>query len=115
MFKFPRSHRLTKGSDIQEAGTKGKRIRTKHLEVRVLASPLRHPRVGFVVPKYGHTIVERNRLKRWLREIVRTRVLWDLPAIDAVVRIRPSTYDVPFSQLADELVWTTSETRRFFS
>jgi ribonuclease P protein component len=47
--------------------------------------------------------VERNRLKRRLREIVRTRVLADLPALDIVIRVRPSTYDVDFSVLVAEL------------
>ena len=82
---------------------KGKRFRTRHLEVRILASPLSHPRVGFIVPKFGHSSVERNRLKRRLREIVRTRVLANLPALDVVIRIRPSTYHVQFSVLVDEL------------
>jgi ribonuclease P protein component len=55
------------------------------------------------VPKFGRSSVERNRLKRQLREIVRTRVLGNLPALDVVIRIRPSTYDVEFSVLVDEL------------
>lgn len=40
-----------------------------------MLSPLPHARVGFVVPKYGHSSVDRNRLKRRLRELVRTRLL----------------------------------------
>ena len=47
--------------------------------------------------------MERNRLKRRLREIVRTRVLADLPALDIVIRVRPNTYDVDFSVLVAEL------------
>ena len=111
-FRFPRSHRLTKGSEIQQIGTKGKRIRTKHLEVRILASPLRHPRVGFIVPRYGHSAVDRNRLKRRLRDIIRTRVLRTLPPIDVVIRVRPSAYAISFAQLADELVKGGDEARR---
>jgi len=55
------------------------------------------------VPKFGHSSVERNRLKRQLREIVRTRILGNLPALDVVIRIRPSTYHTQFSVLVDEL------------
>jgi RNase P protein component len=40
-----------------------------------MSSALPHARVGFVVPKYGHSSVDRNRLKRRLRELVRTRLL----------------------------------------
>ena len=29
---------------------------------------------------------------------------WDLPPVDAVTRVRPSTFNISFSQVADELV-----------
>ena len=64
------------------------------------------------MPKYGHSAVDRNRLKRRLRDIIRTRVLRTLPPIDAVIRIRPSAYDISFDQLADELVKGGDEARR---
>jgi ribonuclease P protein component len=82
----------------------GKRLRTQHLEVRILASPRFHPRVGFVVPKYRRSAVDRNQLKRRLREIVRTSVLAVLPAVDVVIKARATAYTVPFSTLAEELV-----------
>jgi RNase P protein component len=53
----------------------GTRIRVEYLDVRAMPSALPHARVGFVVPKYGHSSVDRNRLKRRLRELVRTRLL----------------------------------------
>jgi ribonuclease P protein component len=65
------------------------------------------------VPKYGHSAVERNLLKRQLREITRTRVLRTLPPVDAVIRVRPSAYAISFSQLADELLQGADEARRF--
>ena len=86
----------------------GKRLRTKHLEVRILASPLCHPRVGFVVPRYNHSAVDRNRLKRRLREIVRTSILASLPAVDVVIKTRPSAYNAQFSTLFVELSQTVS-------
>ena len=67
------------------------------------------------MPKYGHSAAERNRLKRQLREIVRTRVLGTLPPVDAVIRVRPSTFGISFSQLADELVQSAEEARRFLT
>ena len=66
------------------------------------------------MPNYGHSAAERNRLKRQLREIVRTRVLGTLPAVDAVIRVRPSAYAISFEQLADELVRGGDEARRIF-
>jgi ribonuclease P protein component len=90
----------------------GKRIRTEHLEVRALASLLPHPRVGIVVPKHKHNSVERNRLKRRLRELIRTRLLPELPAMDVVVRTLPDAYSAPFDALAEEIERAGSRIRR---
>lgn len=112
---------------VRQSGT---RIRVEYLDVRAMPSALPHARVGFVVPKYGHTSVDRNRLKRRLRELVRTRLLPSLrpradaggsatasagagveagttgpviPPVDVVVRALPTAYDAPFSALAREI------------
>jgi ribonuclease P protein component len=77
----------------------GKRIRTRHLDVRILASPLGHPRVGLVVPRYSRSAVARNRLKRRLRELARTRLLSVSLSVDIVIRARPDAYGATFSDL----------------
>lgn len=82
----------------------GKRIRAEHLELRVAASLLHHPRVGFIVPKLGRSSVERNRLKRRLREIVRQELLPRLPAVDVVIRVRREAYDASFASLRAQLI-----------
>ena len=81
----------------------GKRIRAGHLELRWNASLFHHPRVGLIVPKHGHMAVDRNRLKRRLREIARVELLPRLPALDVVVRARPTAYEASFDGLRDEL------------
>jgi ribonuclease P protein component len=93
----------------------GTRIRVEYLDVRAMRSALPHARVGFVVPKYGHSSVDRNRLKRRLRELVRTRLLPSLrlkvpveaasvlAPVDVVVRALPTAYTAPFSALAAEI------------
>ncbi|HEU4586748.1 MAG TPA: ribonuclease P protein component, partial [Gemmatimonadaceae bacterium] len=73
-------------------------------EIRAAASPFSHPRAGFIVPKYSRTSVARNRLKRRLREIVRTELLPHLPAGDLVVRARREAYDASFAELHDQLL-----------
>jgi ribonuclease P protein component len=66
-----------------------------------------------VVPKYGHTIVRRNQLKRRLREIGRLDVLPrldTLPAgLDFLVRARREAYGVSFQRLRNQLVMLTEE------
>ena len=60
-------------------------------------------RVGLVVPLHKNSAVARNRLKRRLRELARTRLLpSDLPA-DIVIRVRPEAYDATFEALTTDI------------
>jgi len=59
--------------------------------------------VGFVVPKYDRSAVERNQLKRRLRELARLRLLRELPALDVVIRARRDTYGAAFADLARDV------------
>jgi ribonuclease P protein component len=71
--------------------------------VRAVASLLPFARVGFIVPKYKHNSVERNRLKRRLRELVRTELLPALRPMDVVLRVAPHAYQRDFDALRDEI------------
>lgn len=64
-----------------------------------------------MVPRHKHAVVERNRLKRRLREILRQQVLPRLDeaglAVDVLVRARREAYDATFATLERELIdWT---------
>lgn len=71
------------------------------------ASPVAHSRVGVVVPKHRRSSVERNRLKRRLRELLRLEVLPRLAdqdaMVDVLVRARREAYGATFEQLHNEL------------
>jgi ribonuclease P protein component len=101
--RFLRRQRLTKESDLELVRRTGKRMQTESLEARISASLLLHPRVGVVVPKYGRTIVGRNRTKRRLRELVRLRLLPLLGRVDLLLRAKPQAYYSSFEQLADQV------------
>lgn len=78
-------------------------MKTGVLEVRIAASPSSCAQVGIIVPKYGRVIVERNKLRRRLRELARTRLLPVL-ANDAspravLIRALPSAYSASFDGL----------------
>jgi ribonuclease P protein component len=64
--------------------------------------------VGVVVPKHRRNSVERNQLKRRLREVLRLQVLPRLSErsanVDVLVRARREAYSASFEQLNDELV-----------
>ncbi len=78
-------------------------MQTERLEARASASVLLYPRVGIVVPKHRRKIVDRNRVKRRLREIVRTGLLPELGAIDLLIRARPEAYSSNFEQLSHDV------------
>ena len=72
--------------------------------MRALASLQSFPRVGFVVPKYKHSGVERNRLKRRLRELIRVEVLPGLEPVDLVFKVLPVAYARNFDTLRAEVL-----------
>lgn len=112
-FRLSRIRRVRRGPEIRELFRRGKRGRTSHLDVFVSASPVSFSRLGVVVPKHRHIIVERNLLRRRLREIGRTEILPRLRDaglnLDLLVRARKEAYDAGYETLRDELARYTEE------
>jgi ribonuclease P protein component len=100
--------RITRAAEIRAIFRRGKRSGTAHLDVFSSPSPVAHPRVGVVVPKHRHGIVERNLVKRRIREVLRLEVLPRLEghgcAWDVLVRARREAYDASFAEFRDELI-----------
>lgn len=105
--RLPRSGRLHRSTEIRGLFERGKRKRTALFDVYFTASPASRPRMGLVVPKHRHTVVERNRVKRRIRELGRTRLLpalWGARLdLDVLIRARREAYGATMSQLRDEL------------
>jgi ribonuclease P protein component len=106
-FSLPRQARITASAEIRLLFRRGKRSKTRHLDVFVSPSPGPFPRIGLVVPKHRRSAVERNRLKRRLREIGRTALLPRLRAagrpVDLLVRARAEAYSADYSALEAQL------------
>lgn len=71
-----------------------------------------YPRVGIIVPKHRKSAVERNLLKRRLREITRTVLLDVLPSVDMVIHARASAYRLTFTELVAIAAQINREARR---
>ena len=99
--------RLLKHSDFQRVYQSGRRQFTGNVTVFYLRrdgpEPGSGPRVGFTVGKVLGGSVERNRIKRKMREAV--RLSWGAceGAVDVVFNPRKSVLTLPFSDLADEV------------
>lgn len=80
-----------------------------HLDVRVLASPLGLSRIGIVVPRHQHSAVDRNTLKRRLRELARVELLPVLrgstatAAVDIAIRARREAYRATMDALRADI------------
>lgn len=104
---LPRAARIGNTAEIRALLERGKRERTKHLDVFYAASPASRSRLGLIVPKHGRRIVERNLLKRRLREIGRREILPVLDdagtGMDVLIRAKRSAYGVEYESLKREL------------
>jgi len=112
-FGLPRRTRITASEEIRTLFRRGKRSKTRHLDAFVSPSPAPFARLGIVVPKHKRNIVERNRVKRRLRELGRTVLLPGLgnhgAAFDVLLRARPEAYTASFADLRDEVTALTEE------
>lgn len=91
-YRFPQSHRLTRKAELTSVLRRGKRVRTRFLEIRAMPSPLAHPRAGLIIAKGRRRAVDRNRIKRKIREAVRLYLLPVLGRVDFVIRTRDEIY-----------------------
>ena len=66
-----------------------------------------------MVPRYKHSVVRRNRVKRWLRELVRLELLPALrvASYDVAIRSRPNAYDASLDDLAVDIAQVVRQTR----
>jgi ribonuclease P protein component len=102
--KFPRSMRLLRHADFERVYQQGRRHFSPHMTVfysrRESGDGLR---IGFTVSRALGGAVERNRMKRRLRELVRLqhRVI-SAAAVDVVINPKRSLLNADFSELLKE-------------
>lgn len=86
---FPRSARLTRGADFRAVFAQATRHADRYFTILVGHGSGQTARLGLAVSrKAAPRAVDRNRLKRLIRERFRQN-LAELPAVDAVVMVRP--------------------------
>jgi ribonuclease P protein component len=87
--RLARTARLRRRREFLEVQQRGRRIYSGELVVLALDSGTPRPRIGITVSSRIGNAVERNRVKRWIREGWRS-VCGGLPAVDVVVIARPA-------------------------
>jgi len=100
---LPKTKRLTLSSEFARVKGQGSSQRGRYLVLGAANIPDEKAfRVGFVTPKHIGTAVVRNRVRRRLRDIVRTQQLQLLPGRWLVVVARPYAVNATYQQLKDE-------------
>jgi ribonuclease P protein component len=105
---FPRTARLLKHADFERVYKQGRRHFSPHMTVFYLvqatdASQEKRARVGFTVGRVLGGAVERNLIKRRLREAVRLRRSKLGHAVDIVINPKKSILTLEFAAVLEEV------------
>ena len=91
---FPRVVRLLNQEDFNFVFADARPFRSKAFTLLVRNNNLTHPRLGLAISKKAvHRSVDRNRLKRLVRETFRNRMS-ELPEVDIVVLAKPEAVNM---------------------
>lgn len=87
---LPKRNRLKKNKDFENVFKKGQGFKEDFLYLKIKKNSLKSSRFGFVVSKkFSQKAVARNKVKRRLRELIRTKLPKIKKGIDGVVIIMP--------------------------
>jgi ribonuclease P protein component len=103
---FPKNHRLLRHSDFERVYKQGRRHFATHMTVFYLRradDELKGARVGFTVSKALGGAVQRNRIRRRLREAVRLGNFSTGAGVDVVINPKRSAMTADFGDLQSEV------------
>ena len=108
MASTPADHRLRKHADYQRVYREGRKRFSPSISyfyaLRTADSPVPNgPRVGLTAGKVLGNAVERNRIKRRMRDIIRRRVSIVAANVDIVLHPRKSVLTIEFAKLEGEV------------
>jgi ribonuclease P protein component len=102
--RFTRDHRLLKHADFERVYRQGRRHFAAHMTVFFQTREGGNgPRVGFTVSRALGGSVERNRIRRRLREAVRLNMKDLHVSVDVVINPKKSAIDAEFTELGLEV------------
>ena len=105
--RFPKARHLLRHSDFERVYKRGRRHFARHFTVFYLRREgepaVSGLRIGFTVGKVLGKAVERNRMKRLLREAARLSGLERALDVDVVVNPKKSLLDADFAEVHREM------------
>jgi ribonuclease P protein component len=101
---FPRAMRVLRHGDFERVYKRGKRFFAAHMTVFYLRRDQEErARFGFTVGKFLGGAVERNRIKRRLREAVRLHASQLNAPVDVILNPKKSALTADFAQLENDI------------
>lgn len=100
--RFPKSSRLLRPSDFRRVYDEGIRVTGPHFTLFCLKRAEGAVRIGFTVPRALGKAVQRNRIRRRVREAFRPLLAGLALPADLVVNPRKSAREAPFLDLRKE-------------
>lgn len=101
--RFRRVDRLKKRYEFKQAQLSGRRIHTPHFLIVVLPNALQNTRLGITVTKKVGTAVQRNRIKRVVREVFRRNRRLFPASHDLVFIAKRGATEIDYRSLLSEL------------
>jgi len=101
--RWSKSLRLRRSLEFRAVQKNGRRFVTKDLVVLWQRTDDDLPRFGLTVSRKVGNAVVRNRVKRWLREALRTR-RGSLSGVDVVVIARHNARTAGYSRIEDQII-----------
>ena len=112
--RFPRAFRLTARREFLAVYDKGRRAGSTSFVMFALPNTMGHCRLGITVTRKAGSSVERNRIRRVLRDVFRRHRAELTPALDLVLNARPGASEASAADVDREFLERFAEIRRRF-
>ncbi|MGD8608057.1 MAG: ribonuclease P protein component [Myxococcales bacterium] len=101
--RFRRGDRLKKRYEFRQVQHNGRRIHTEHFLIVLQPNASSNTRLGITVTKKVGSAVQRNRIKRVVREVFRRNRALFPPGHDVVLIAKRNAVDLGYESLREEL------------
>jgi ribonuclease P protein component len=100
---LPHSYRLRKSKDFESTYRKGRLFDGRLILARINQNSLGHARVGIIVSKkVSKKAVQRNKIRRQIRDIIRSNILSCVDGYDLAIIAKPISAKASYSEIEDD-------------